>query len=120
MIMRGECGERVGVADAVSGRPVMQFARKFVSGHRRRFTEEGYDLDLSYITPRVLAMGIPASGVEALWRNAATEVASMLISSTTRYMVFNLSERNIDTKLFRDRVVDAGWPDHHAPPLPVL
>jgi hypothetical protein len=35
-------------------------------------------------------------------------------------MVFNLSERLIDTRAFGDRVVDAGWPDHHAPPLPVL
>ena len=52
--------------------------RNLVSGHRRRFTQDGYDLDLSYITPRILAMGIPARGVETLWRNAASEVARML------------------------------------------
>ena len=99
----------------------MQFAREFVSGHRRRFKEEGYDLDLSYITPRILAMGFPAEGVESLWRNHVTEVASLLDEKHLgHYMIFNLSERNIDTSMFCDRVVDAGWPDHHAPPLPVL
>ena len=35
--------------------------RKIVSGQRIRQTDGEFDLDLSYITPRVLAMSFPAS-----------------------------------------------------------
>lgn len=62
----------------IFGKLYCKMLRNLVSGHRRRFTQDGYDLDLSYITPRILAMGIPARGVETLWRNAASEVARML------------------------------------------
>ena len=34
-------------------------------------------------------------------------------------MVFNLSERLYDAGLFDFRVLDMGFPDHHAPPLDV-
>lgn len=34
-----------------------------------------YNLDLSYITPRILAMGYPASGTEILYRNDIKDVA---------------------------------------------
>lgn len=43
-----------------------------VSGQKKRFSEHGFDLDLAYITPRLVAMGLPATGSEgahdAAWR----------------------------------------------------
>lgn len=36
------------------------------------------------------------------------------------YRLFNLSERKYDYARFHGRVVELGWPDHHAPPLGVL
>jgi phosphatidylinositol-3,4,5-trisphosphate 3-phosphatase/dual-specificity protein phosphatase PTEN len=44
----------------------MKALRAAVSGSRVRFTQDGFDLDLTYITPKLIAMGYPASGVENL------------------------------------------------------
>ena len=52
----------------------MDWLRKIVSGKRRRFNEGGYDLDITYITNRVLAMSFPASGVEQMYRNSISDV----------------------------------------------
>ena len=43
--------------------------RKLVSKKKKRFKSEGFDLDLSYITPQIVAMGFPSAGAETLYRN---------------------------------------------------
>ena len=49
--------------------------RKIVSQKKRRFESEGFNLDLSYVTERVIAMGYPASEhVEAMYRNSLEDV----------------------------------------------
>jgi phosphatidylinositol-3,4,5-trisphosphate 3-phosphatase/dual-specificity protein phosphatase PTEN len=53
----------------------MNYLRKLVSGKRRRFQDGQYDLDITYITPRVIAMSFPASGVvETAYRNPIANV----------------------------------------------
>ena len=43
--------------------------RKMVSGARIRYEKEGFNLDLTYITDRILAMSFPAAGFQAIYRN---------------------------------------------------
>jgi len=45
----------------------MNWIRKKVSGKRRRFIENGYDLDITYITNRILAMSFPATGFAVMY-----------------------------------------------------
>ena len=52
--------------------------RHLVSKKKNRYVRDGYDLDLTYITPRLIAMGFPSTGAEALYRNPATQVKSFL------------------------------------------
>ena len=74
-----------------------------VSKKKKRWRSSGFDLDLTYITDRVIAMGCPSESLEAIYRNPTTQVKKLaifwLISDTFRfldtfhagrYMVFNL------------------------------
>lgn len=53
----------------------MDSIRKLVSGNRRRFTEDNINLDLTYITPQIIAMSYPSSGLEAMYRNPIDRVS---------------------------------------------
>ena len=54
------------------------YIRNLVSKKRRRMLVEGYDLDMSYITDRVLAMSFPAERMRAMYRNPLWQVQSVL------------------------------------------
>jgi phosphatidylinositol-3,4,5-trisphosphate 3-phosphatase/dual-specificity protein phosphatase PTEN len=56
----------------------MDFLREIVGGPKNRFKEKGYNLDLTYITPRIIAMAFPASGFEKLYRNSVDTIAELL------------------------------------------
>ena len=47
-----------------------------VSRNRRRYQDDEFNLDLSYITPRVIAMGLPGKGFYSLFRNSQQDVLS--------------------------------------------
>ena len=49
-------------------------ARTLVSKQKRRFKNEYFDLDLSYIQSNIIAMGFPSEGTESLYRNPMPEV----------------------------------------------
>ena len=57
----------------------MNSIRKLVSGTRRRYNEGDYSLDLTYITPRLVAMGYPSTGFESLYRNPVEKVMIIVI-----------------------------------------
>jgi phosphatidylinositol-3,4,5-trisphosphate 3-phosphatase/dual-specificity protein phosphatase PTEN len=52
--------------------------RALVSKKKVRFQQDGFDLDLTYVTPRLIALGAPSEGSESLYRNAMSEVQRFL------------------------------------------
>lgn len=100
---------------------MFSLTRSLVSRDRSRFQENGFDLDLSYITPRIIAMGFPAQGVKSAWRNHVDDVVRFLeLYHKENYLIFNLSEHTYDYSLFHDQVVEFQFPDHHSPHLELL
>jgi len=102
----------------------MDWLRKIVSGKRRRFNDDNYDLDITYITPRVIAMSFPASGVEQMYRNSISDVVNFLREKHGKhFLILNMSGRTYDTSKFEETgsgVVSFPWEDHHSPALHVL
>ncbi|XP_069010960.1 tensin-1 isoform X4 [Embiotoca jacksoni] len=80
--------------------------------------EESYELDLLYITERIISVSFPSSVEEQSYAANLREVASMLLSKHGQnYLLFNLSEKRYDISQLNPKVLDFGWPDHHAPAL---
>jgi protein-tyrosine phosphatase len=99
----------------------MKLLRRVVSGHNRRFQSEGFDLDLTYVTPRWIAMGFPSQGFQSNYRNPATMVASFLENRhPDHFKVFNLSEATYSSTVFKGPVAHYPFPDHHAPSFPTI
>ncbi|KAH3764664.1 phosphatidylinositol-3,4,5-trisphosphate 3-phosphatase [Pelomyxa schiedti] len=97
--------------------------RQIVSSDKVRYADGSYNLDLTYITDRVIAMSFPANGVESTWRNFIDDVASFLKAKhgSTHYYIFNLSEKDYDSAKFGGKVHSwCRFPDHHPPPLTLL
>jgi len=97
----------------------MQVVKHKVSKSKRRYIDpkNDVDLDLSYITDTVIAMGFPSEGSESYYRNPMPEVQRFLeMRHAGKYKVYNLcSERFYDHKKFHNRVVRYPFDDHNCP-----
>lgn len=72
----------------------MNFLREIVGGPKNRYKEDGFNLDLTYITDRIIAMAFPASGIEKLYRNSIDSVSEFLTKyHNDKYITVNLSGR---------------------------
>lgn len=67
--------------------------RHLVSGAKARHVdnETGVDLDLVYLTPRLILMAWPGTGIEGLYRNKRSQVRRFLEAKhDDRFRIFNL------------------------------
>ncbi|OPJ79887.1 tensin-1 isoform F [Patagioenas fasciata monilis] len=80
--------------------------------------ESSCELDLVYITERIIAVSYPSTAEEQSFCSNLREVAHMLKSKHgDNYVLFNLSERRHDINKLHPKVLDFGWPDMHTPAL---
>jgi protein-tyrosine phosphatase len=106
---------------AIPTHVMINFIKHKVSQNRKRYIDEKYDLDLSYITPKIIAMGLPSSGINAYYRNDENEVAEFLKEKhNEKFMIWNLSMKDYDIEKFDNQVLSFGFPDHHNPPISTL
>ncbi|EPS74080.1 hypothetical protein M569_00672, partial [Genlisea aurea] len=105
-------------------------ARHVVSQNKRRYQEGGFDLDMTYITENIIAMGFPSgdmsSGllgyVEGFYRNHMEEVIRFFETHhKDKYKVYNLcSERLYEPSLFEGKVASFPFDDHNCPPIQLI
>ncbi|XP_036771880.2 tensin-1 isoform X8 [Manis pentadactyla] len=83
-----------------------------------RTMEDSCELDLVYVTERIIAVSFPSTANEENFRSNLREVAQMLKSKHGgSYLLFNLSERRPDITKLHAKVLEFGWPDLHSPAL---
>ena len=97
------------------------FIKSLVSKDKKRFCFDGFDLDLSYITARIIAMGIPCTSYEALYRNDMQDVLNFFNTRHPQhYKVYNLC----DEKRYAENIFykQGAYPfhDREAPPLNMI
>ncbi|XP_062546286.1 putative uncharacterized protein DDB_G0282133 isoform X2 [Armigeres subalbatus] len=95
--------------------------RNLVSKRRIRYTKDGFDLDLTYINDRIIAMGYPAEHMESIYRNKIEDVQKMLDKNHPDcYKVYNLcSERSYNQNRFPYYSVYP-FKDHNPPDIELI
>ncbi|XP_078114666.1 auxilin isoform X3 [Sander vitreus] len=76
------------------------------------------ELDIAYITSRIIVMTYPGESVQIGYQNHVEDIRSFLDSRhADHYTVFNLSQRNYRGAKFSNRVSECNWPSRQAPSL---
>ena len=97
---------------------MLNYLRSLISKNKYRFVDRKYNLDLSYITPRIIAMAFPGNGIFGIIRNNIDEVSNFLRERHgDNYLVINLSGKTYDNSKFNNNVIEHRLVDHHAPSL---
>jgi phosphatidylinositol-3,4,5-trisphosphate 3-phosphatase/dual-specificity protein phosphatase PTEN len=116
---------------------MFEVIRGLVSGKKTRYQDENYDLDLTYITPRIIAMSYPADSYDRMYRNDINTVGqflkerhgdkfivmNMACKKYPAHKIFGYKSNNIDPeteKQLNKKIHIIDWKDHHSPFLPYL
>ena len=92
--------------------------KRLVSKKKRRIQTEFYDLDMAYITERVIGMGFPSTGCETIYRNSLHDIKSFLDKYHQEYKIYNLcieKNRIYPKSNFLDKKVGLFPFNDHAP-----
>ena len=92
--------------------------KRLVSKKKRRIQNEFYDLDMAYITERVIGMGFPSTGCETLYRNSLADLKEFLDRYHQEYKIYNLcieKKRIYPKSLWKDKEVGLFPFNDHAP-----
>ncbi|CAN8032948.1 unnamed protein product [Ixodes persulcatus] len=94
-------------------------ARLMVSENKRRYQKDGFDLDLVYVTDRIIAMSYPSSGKMSWYRNPIQEVERFFETKHSgHYRIYNMcSERTYDNSHFKGCIERYLIDDHNVPLL---
>ena len=96
----------------------MYYFKTLINSNNRRFIDRKYNLDLSYITPRIIAMGFPTTFPKSLLKNSVTDVADFLNERHgNSYLLIDLSEKKYDASLFKGMVEDYQMINNKSPDL---
>ena len=96
--------------------------REKVSTTKYRYQNKDFNLDLTYITNRIIACGFPAEGMEALYRNKKEDLVRFFNVYHGRMVkVYNLCAEASHT--YDQRSIEPcalgrfPFPDHNVPPI---
>ena len=100
----------------------MNFFKTVISSAKAHINTPKPSLDLSYITPRVIAMAYPSDNLfQKLYRNDIKEVSAFLNAChNSNYLIFNLSGSPYNETYFNGRVLTYQIEDHNPPTLQQL
>jgi len=93
---------------------------RLVSQNRRRFQDDEFDLDLTYVTDRIIAMSLPAHKMtDRTYRNNINDVERFFQTRhANHYRIYNVtSERRYEEKRFEGNVALVDIDDHNPCPL---
>ena len=99
--------------------------KRLVSKKKRRYQDSQFDLDMSYITDKVIAMGYPSTGMETLYRNDLEDVIKFFkVKHNNEVKVYNLcleKDRIYDKSVFQGIKVGL-FPanDHNPSPIKLI
>ena len=92
--------------------------KRLVSKKKRRIRTEFFDLDMAYITERVIGMGFPATGCETFYRNTLIDLKAYLDTYHQEYKIYNLcieKKRIYPKNIWLDKKVGLFPFNDHAP-----
>lgn len=108
------CGRvmRIIIRSLAKNKMYQAMLRAQLSGDRKRFKEDGFDLDLAYVTNQIIAMSDIAIGYDAILHNPLKKIAKFFNSRHgNKYLILN-------TKEIQDYPIDKLFHRHVHFPIP--